>query len=416
MAITSEDFHKHLRSTLNHLYNPDYLRDSLFASLMGLEGQFNTPKTLQEILINAIEKVKDKPIGPADSQPTFYYDLLYYRYVQKLTQEEVANQLGVSTRQFAREQDRAIDLLTNQLLEKYTSLSNAVTGFVKGTRSSARLENTEFEDDLSWLEKNYSSQPIELSKEVETVLGLVIPLASQHHILIETDLDPHLPDLAVHPVAFRQALLSIINVAIHQAGRETILIKANISGKMIKTSVDAVRTATPTTMSISAEDQNSLEMAEKFIDRNKGSMNVQESIEHFIVDLSLPAFLHHVILLIDDNQDFHELVQRYTFGTRYQMVNTTDPNEAFDLAGKHAVQLILLDVMMPEIDGWQVLGQLRRNPKTSQIPVVICTIIAQEELAYSLGASAFLRKPVTRQMLIETLDRLLTGTEAQGSD
>jgi CheY-like chemotaxis protein len=71
-------------------------------------------------------------------------------------------------------------------------------------------------------------------------------------------------------------------------------------------------------------------------------------------------------------------------------------------------------VMMPEIDGWQVVGQLRRNPKTSHIPVVICTIIAQEDLAYSLGASAYLRKPVTREMLVATLDRL-AGSAAPGS-
>jgi CheY-like chemotaxis protein len=67
--------------------------------------------------------------------------------------------------------------------------------------------------------------------------------------------------------------------------------------------------------------------------------------------------------------------------------------------------VIILDVMMPDIDGWEILGRLRSHPSTSAIPVVVCTILAQEELALSLGASGFLLKPITRQALLEELDR-----------
>ena len=67
---------------------------------------------------------------------------------------------------------------------------------------------------------------------------------------------------------------------------------------------------------------------------------------------------------------------------------------------------ILVDVMMPQMDGWEVLGQLRQHPLTNYIPIVVHTILAQEELALSLGASALLRKPVTRQNFLAVLDRL----------
>jgi CheY-like chemotaxis protein len=67
--------------------------------------------------------------------------------------------------------------------------------------------------------------------------------------------------------------------------------------------------------------------------------------------------------------------------------------------------LIVLDVMMPEEDGWMLLGQFREHPRMRGIPIIICTIVPQEQLALSLGAAQFLRKPVTRAMLLAALDR-----------
>jgi CheY-like chemotaxis protein len=61
--------------------------------------------------------------------------------------------------------------------------------------------------------------------------------------------------------------------------------------------------------------------------------------------------------------------------------------------------------MMPEIDGWELLGKFRHHPQTGQIPIIVCTILSQKELALSLGASGFIHKPVTRQNLLLELDR-----------
>ena len=60
--------------------------------------------------------------------------------------------------------------------------------------------------------------------------------------------------------------------------------------------------------------------------------------------------------------------------------------------------------MMPQVDGWRVLGRLRQHPLTGHIPVVVCTILSQEALALSLGASAFIRKPITRRAFLAALD------------
>jgi CheY-like chemotaxis protein len=65
--------------------------------------------------------------------------------------------------------------------------------------------------------------------------------------------------------------------------------------------------------------------------------------------------------------------------------------------------------MMPGRDGWDLLGQFREHPVTQHVPVIICSILGQRDLAMALGAADFLRKPVTRQDLLAALDRLLAS-------
>jgi CheY-like chemotaxis protein len=112
-----------------------------------------------------------------------------------------------------------------------------------------------------------------------------------------------------------------------------------------------------------------------------------------------------VVLAIEDNVDTLQLWTRYLQNTRFCLVGVNDPAGAFDAAREQRPNLIVLDLMMPEIDGWKLLGQLRHHPLTAGIPVIVCTVLPQEELALSLGASAFMRKPVTRDAFRRTLAR-----------
>ncbi|MBI2939336.1 MAG: response regulator [Chloroflexi bacterium] len=91
----------------------------------------------------------------------------------------------------------------------------------------------------------------------------------------------------------------------------------------------------------------------------------------------------------------------------YQFRGARQPEEALGQAEEVAFAAIVLDVMLPGIDGWELLGRFREHPRTQNVPVVVCTILPQEQLALTLGAAAFIRKPVTRQALLSALDRHL---------
>ena len=75
------------------------------------------------------------------------------------------------------------------------------------------------------------------------------------------------------------------------------------------------------------------------------------------------------------------------------------------MAEESAPQVIVVDVMLPGIEGWELLGRLRTHPKTRDVPIIVCTILPQEQLALSLGAAEFLRKPINREALLSALDR-----------
>jgi CheY-like chemotaxis protein len=115
------------------------------------------------------------------------------------------------------------------------------------------------------------------------------------------------------------------------------------------------------------------------------------------------------ILVIDDNEGLVTLVQRYLTDHAYRVVPAKNGQDGLRLAQDLLPDAIVLDVMMPEMPGWEVLQRLRNHPKTAHIPVIICSVFNNPELAFSLGASLFLPKPVGREDVLNALHSLDVG-------
>ena len=111
------------------------------------------------------------------------------------------------------------------------------------------------------------------------------------------------------------------------------------------------------------------------------------------------------LLVIDDNEGLIELFRRYLTGESYRLIGAQDGTEGLRLAEEHSPDVIVLDVMMPQQDGWEVLQLLRNRRRTRDIPVLVCSVIDDPELAFSLGAAQFLAKPVKREELLRALER-----------
>jgi DNA-binding response OmpR family regulator len=121
------------------------------------------------------------------------------------------------------------------------------------------------------------------------------------------------------------------------------------------------------------------------------------------------------ILVVDDEPDAVELIAFNLKGAGLDVVTAADGMEALKKAGQHAPDLIVLDVMLPEVDGLEVCKVLRRDPKTSAIPILMLTAKAAEidrVLGLELGADDYVTKPFSPRELVLRVKRLLRGTQA----
>lgn len=120
------------------------------------------------------------------------------------------------------------------------------------------------------------------------------------------------------------------------------------------------------------------------------------------------------ILLIDDEKDFGFFVKLNLEKTgRFEVTTTTSGSKGLILASKDRPDLILLDIIMPELSGGQVAEQLLENPETAKIPVLFITAIASRTEVQSqqgtIGGRSLIAKPVTPEELMAKIDRLFAG-------
>ena len=113
-----------------------------------------------------------------------------------------------------------------------------------------------------------------------------------------------------------------------------------------------------------------------------------------------------LLLVIDDNEGLIHLLQRYLTDDAYNVMSAPNTEEGLQLIPQLQPDAIILDVMMPGIDGWELLQRLRTRRETAFIPVIICSVINDPELAFALGASQYVAKPVTREALRLALQQL----------
>lgn len=119
----------------------------------------------------------------------------------------------------------------------------------------------------------------------------------------------------------------------------------------------------------------------------------------------------HRVLVVEDEPENRLFIGLMLRTEGYDVLEAEDGPAAFDvLTREQAPELILLDVMMPGWNGWQVFEKLRENPSWARIPVVMLTALAQRsdvERAVSLGVDGYLTKPFEPADLIHTIEETL---------
>ena len=402
---SDEQFITDLRSALHYLYDPNQLRRSPLSVLFNVSGRVDSAAALQKILIEAIESLHPDDDELPQSRAWHIYDTLFFRYVRGADSSAVANQLGISDRQFRREQRTAIDTLAMKLWNQF-NLGNSQpdqgsTIDIPPSTSQESLPSA----DIEWLKTLPIDKYCSVRHVLPTIFDLCRPLADQAGVNLVLPPDDSLPDTLAPTHLLRHSFLNLVGILIPRAAGGEVNVSVAAASNLVKVSI-AGTGSIPRPALLSEKEKASLDMAQKLATAGRGSIVIEVGILSIQAELDLPVVEQVPVLVIDDNRDVVQLYQRYASGSRYTIIGIHDPTLAVNQAIQTRPKVILLDLMMPEVDGWEVLTRLKQEPRTSLIPTVICTILPQEALAHSLGASGFLQKPVMPEDFLLTLDRL----------
>ena len=122
--------------------------------------------------------------------------------------------------------------------------------------------------------------------------------------------------------------------------------------------------------------------------------------------LDTPPGVRRIALIIEDDSQFSDMLAVCLRAQGYQPVQCYRGQDAIAAARELRPALLTLDILLPDLDGWSVLREIRSAPRMQRVPVVIVSILKEAELGPDSGPTAFLRKPAPRAELIEAIARL----------
>jgi signal transduction histidine kinase/CheY-like chemotaxis protein len=286
---------------------------------------------------------------------------------------------------------------------------------------------------------------------VAEVLGVVEPLARERGIVLEAKVGPSIRIMA-DPGRFKQILLNLLSNAIKftdQGGQ--VRVSARRQRAVVRFDV------TDTGIGIAAEDQKrlfvefqqlstglgrrqqgtglGLALSKRLVELHGGTIGVRSApTKGSTFWFTIPVATHKVprveqpvqepegdatgplVLVVEDDPKAVELLVHYLRSAGYRTEVAKAGDEAIEKAKRLQPVAITLDVLLPKLDGWDVLAQLKQDRETANIPVVVVSVIDERSRGRALGAADYFVKPVNRDALIARLNHYAFTTKVKERD
>jgi len=281
---------------------------------------------------------------------------------------------------------------------------------------------------------------VDITSLIESTMSTAAGLVKDKPVELKSEVDENLPLVFADSMRIRQVLINFLSNAAKFTEQGNIIVRASLEEStkdqdFVKVSV------TDSGPGISEEDQTKLflpfsqvdtsptrkvggsglglSICHHFIQMHNGQIGVESKLDegstfYFTVPVAKKTDklegldTERVILAIDDDPQIIRIYKRYLEPKGFSVIGLSDPAKAKGYVEKLKPFAITLDIMMPGYDGWQVLTDLKSNSDTRDIPVIVCSIVEEEEKGFSLGAADYLVKPVQEEDLYNSLDRLNT--------
>ncbi len=301
--------------------------------------------------------------------------------------------------------------------------------------------------DLSKIEAgrmDVNPKPFSLRMAIDDIVESIAPLAEEKQIALHQDIPEGIPQLESDEIRVSQILQNLIANAVKFTNEGSVTVsvrldKGKFSVRIADTGIGVAENDLPCIFDefrqvdgTSARKHEGtglgLTIARKAARMLGGDIAVQSSKgvgSTFTLTLPVawqgktpvcePIVIRQIsgvkserktILVVDDEPDMAAMISRYLLQEGYNTLTATSGAEALILAERERPFAVTLDIIMPDIDGWEVLQGLKKNPETKDIPVIIVSISEGKETGFALGAIGYVTKPVSKEQLISEIEKI----------
>jgi CheY-like chemotaxis protein/AcrR family transcriptional regulator len=399
--ITREMLLVYTKDALRNLFSPAHLQTHPLGNLVLPQDtpEQTRAQALRQAITEEIERLR--PAGAVSfGQPEWLpYRIICMHHIEGRSVEEVCKEIGLAHTSFYRYYREARESLASLLWERYYRLEQAISADESknpGPEGQALKEAVRLATATprEWLD------PGEILKDV---CRLVAPFAEGKGVSVVLEVGTLAAVYAERGI-LRQAFVSLITEAVKLVRPPSLRISASESGGsvlLVLGDLDLPETDEP------LKKLGGLSLCQALFGVYGGRVWVEPSGASSALCLALRGDRPKTILIIDDDRDTIELYLRYLGSTEYD-VNVWDRKGGITLAlATVRPDLVLLDMLMPEPDGWRVLQEITASAECAGVPVVVCSVLNQPELALSLGAVRVLQKPISQTELLQAVGEVL---------
>ncbi len=390
-----EAFRAQVRDALLHLYDSVYLgkhrlTEALFSHLPATRSVRS--KALRMWLLDGIEALRPAMGTPENDASWRTYRILSCRYVESCTTAEVMQRVNLGHSHYHEQHRQALDRLLDLLCEQIPREASDKDA-APGKRSLLQRE-------IQVVARS-RSDVVDVHDLAQSVLAMVAPLANERgtELCCNTGGLRGKVTTQTDALLLRQLLMQLLGNALRVVERSRVELVVTTQPRAVEFVL-----VLPT---VPADDRAIVDWATRDLARAlEGTLDEVSGKAGSRVCVRLPLGRHRQLVLIDNDPGLADLFTRYLRDSEWELVATQSADEGLRLAVDRRPEAIILDVIMPDRDGWEVLAALRAKEITPRATVIVCSVLEQPELAQALGADMFLPKPVSQVNLLQALEQL----------
>jgi CheY-like chemotaxis protein len=415
--MTSETvFVRHVKDALANLYDPVHLQVHPLTELLPLERlpHESAGEALRKRLWQTIESLQPQASLPPHRPEWLSYRLLWLYYVQLFEPHAVQHELSLAERTFYRRLQEAVEAVASILWQEHrTHVAGAGTAGaatagaqVNDTNEAARHAR---ETAIRLIQSGHREM-VSLREALSGAVDTILPLAQQRRIALDVHATADLPDICGDPAVLHQVLVNVLLGGLELVGASALRLGVAVENGRTLWRLGPLKAALD-----QATAHHAVVLSRELIAACGGDLAVRRVPDGGAeIGLVIPCKPLCTVLVVDDDADARELLARLLSAQGYAVEATHSAHEVAEILARSRPDAILLDVLMPQQDGWKLLQQIKTAEETADIPVIICSVLSQPGLAMSLGAAAVLNKPISEEALAQTLRRVLVpaGSEA----